>query len=444
MKNLLILHLESITRQRLAAFAPAFPNTRRLMGDSLVFDNFFSSATSTLMVVSYLLHGNDFEFDASSEFEGMRPAANNRNLFSVLRSRGYNAEIICLNGFHATSPTRLAAWPDDLPPVWGTNDFPTLFARFDELTDAPPFAIYVWDLITHIEHSLALAPFSDGLTDQIRRACSVADDAIGTMLATLERKGLLEDTTIVIYGDHGDDYWTHGFKGGMVHATEPYTQITWTPLAIRDPGLAPGTRENLASTIDIAPTCRALLGIDDPDAFPYSGADLLAGAPKLVFSQNFTANQPDNRELGIVKAYAVTDDTCNLVASSRGLELYAYRLDPGNHCNLLHFFDILPDGGIALRERIPGAGHFRAALQENPRAVADLASHFKVLRAALAERVSAKRAYIAERGGEPVHALDPRCLNAVDHRDRESFFRRAGSVQPAAATQPFAFSFKLV
>ena len=443
MKNLLILHLESITRQRLADFASAFPNARRLMRDALVFDNFFSSATSTLMVVSYLLHGNDFEFDASSEFEGMRPAANNRNLFSILRDRGYRAEIVCLNGFHATNPTKLAAWPDDLPPVWGTNDFPTLFARFDELTAAPPFAIYVWDLITHIEHSLALAPFSSGLTDQIRRACSVADDAIGTMVATLERKGLLDSTTIVIYGDHGDDYWTHGFKGGMVHATEPYTQITWTPLAIRDPGLASGTHSSLASTIDIAPTCRALLGIPEPEAFPYSGENLLAGAPRRVFSQNFTANQPDRRELGIVKAYSVTDDTCNLVASSRGLELYAYRLDPGNQCNLLHFFDVFPDGRIGLRERPPGAGHFRAALQDNPRAVADLAWRFGVLRAALAERIAAKRAYIAERGVEPVFALDPRCLNTVNERDREAFFRRLDSTGPAAAMQPFAFSFKL-
>ena len=443
MKNLLILHLESITRQRLADFASAFPNTRRLMRDALVFDNFFSSATSTLMVVSYLLHGNDFEFDTASEFEGMRPAANNRNLFSVLRNRGYNAQIVCLNGFHETNPTKLAAWPDDLPPVWGTNDFPTLFARFDELTDAPPFAIYVWDLITHIEHSLALAPFSSGLTDQIRRACGVADDAIGTMLATLERKGLLDSTTIVIYGDHGDDYWTHGFKGGMVHATEPYTQVTWTPLAIRDPGLASGTNSALASTIDIAPTCRALLGIPEPDAFPYSGENLLAGAPERVFSQNFTANQPDNRELGIVKAFSVTDDTCHLVASSRGLELYAYRLDPGNQCNLLHFFDVFPDGRVGLRRRPPGAGHFRAALQDNARAVADLASRFGMLRAALVARVAAKRAYIAERGVEPVFALDPRCLDMVDEGNRAAFFRRPDSAQPTAAMQPFAFSFTL-
>ena len=64
MRDLVIIHLESITWQRLAAFPSAFPNLRRLMREALIFDNFFSSATSTLMVVTYLFHGNDFEFDS--------------------------------------------------------------------------------------------------------------------------------------------------------------------------------------------------------------------------------------------------------------------------------------------------------------------------------------------------------------------------------------------
>ena len=109
MKNLLVLHLESITRQRLDAFASSFPNTRRLMGQARAYDRFFSSATSTLMVVSYLFHGNDFEFDAATAFEGMRPAANNPHLFSLLQERGWTAELICLNGFHTIRPTTLSA-----------------------------------------------------------------------------------------------------------------------------------------------------------------------------------------------------------------------------------------------------------------------------------------------------------------------------------------------
>lgn len=443
MKNLLILHLESITRQRLDEFGSSFPNTRRLMLDSLVFDNFFSSATSTLMVVTSLFYGNDFEFDTAIEFEGMRPAANNRNLFSVLKSHGYNADLICLNAFHATTETRFSAWPEDLPPVWGTNDFPTLFDRFDKLTDSPPFAIYVWDLVTHIEHSRALAPFSSGLTDQIRRACSVADDAVGEMLSILERKGLLDNTTVIVYGDHGDDYWTHGFKGGMVHATEPYTQITRTPLAIVDPALTPGTNPKLASTIDIAPTCLALLGIDEPSSFPHTGTNLLTKAPDVVFSQNFTANQPDNQMLGIVKAFSATDDVYNLLVSSRGLEMYAYRLDPGNHCNLLQFFSLMPDGTLSLTKRPRAAGHFRAALQDNPVAISSISAHFGQLRGALSEHVAAKRAYIIERGIEPVFAIDPQCFTVIADGATSALSRSTVRTEPQTSAT-YNYSFRMV
>src|SRR5678815_896480 len=106
------------------------------------------------------------------------------------------------------------------------------------------------------------------------------------MRQTLEQKGLLDDTLVVLYGDHGDDCWTHGYKGGMIHGTEPYTEIIATPFAIRDSSLEPGMRSDLS----------------------------------------------------------ITDHTYTLMASSRGLEMYAHRLDPGNHFNLLHFF-ALDSGG---------------------------------------------------------------------------------------------------
>ena len=159
----------------------------------------------------------------------------------------------------------------------------------------------------------------------------------------------------------------------MVHATEPYTQITWTPLAIRDPSLTPAISANLASTIDIAPTCLALLGIDALEGFRPGGLDLLRQRQEIVFSQNLTANQPDKEKIGLAKAFAATDDTYVLLASSRGMEMYAYRLDPGNHCNLLQFFDIGQDGALTLQDRPDAALHFKAALTNNPRAVASIA-----------------------------------------------------------------------
>src|SRR4249920_2508652 len=114
MKNLVVLHLESLSRQRLAAFAPALPHTTRLLQEAVVFENFFASATSTLMVVGYLFHGNDFEYDTSSVFEGMLPAVNNPNLFCILRDRGYRSELICLNGFQHVKKIRLRSWAGGL------------------------------------------------------------------------------------------------------------------------------------------------------------------------------------------------------------------------------------------------------------------------------------------------------------------------------------------
>jgi len=443
MKNLVVLHLESLSRQRLAAFASVLPHTTRLLREAVLFDNFFASATSTRMVVAYLFHGNDFEYDTASRFEGMLPACNNPNLFSILRERGYHANLICLNGFQHVKPIELRSWTGGLPPVWATNDFPALFKRFDELTDAEPFAIYVWDLITHIEHSLALAPHSNGLTDQIRRACAVADHAVGEMRAILERKGLLENTTIVLYGDHGDDPWTHGFKGGLTHGTEPYTDIIWTPLAIRDPGLAPAALDRVASTIDIAPTCLSLLGIDVKLSFAHSGSDLFRGTADFAYSQNFTANQPDDAARRIGKAFSVTDPTYTLLASSRGLEMYAHRVDPGNHCNLLHFFSLDKAGHLALLPQPGASGHFKAAWQDNRTSSERLAHDFERLRSALIARIDAKRAYIVGRGVQPIHALDRACLDAISPEGRDAFFRRPATASTPAGMPAFNITYKV-
>ncbi|MBS0327069.1 MAG: sulfatase-like hydrolase/transferase [Proteobacteria bacterium] len=443
MKNLVILHLESVSRQRLLAFAPAFPHTLRLMDEAVCFDNYISSATSTVMVLTYLLHANDFELDTSTQFLGAGPERNNRNLFEVLQDAGYHANLVCLNGFPAR-PIRLSAWTEDLPPIWETNDFPTLFERFDALTDAPPFAIYVWDLITHIEHSMALAPVSQGLTDQVRRACGVADHAIGTMRAMLERKGLLDRTAIVLYGDHGDDFWTHGYRGGMIHGTEPYAGIIAAPLAIRDASLAPAVRGGLASTIDIAPTCLSLLGIDSAASFRYSGVDLLKGTSDFAYSQNFTANQPDSAALDIARAFAITDGTYTLLASTGGLEMFAHHLDPGNHCNLLHFFALNGTGSLVPQRFRNAASHFIAAWSANLQATAHLVDSFERLRRALRARVAAKRDYIIGRGGNPAHTLDDGCFAKINPRGRETFFQSLPRVPAAKLTMPgLEFSWKL-
>ena len=230
----------------------------------------------------------------------------------------------------------------------------------------------------------------------------------------------------------------------MIHGTEPYTDIIWTPFAIRDPGLVPRTVDGLASTIDIAPTCLSLLGVEATLAFPHSGIDLFHGTAAFAYSQNFTAHQPDDSARGITKAFSVSDANHTLLASSRGLEMYAHRLDPGNHCNLLRFFTLDKTGRPALLRPAGAASHFKAAWEDNRTATEGLADDFVRLRGALAERVEAKRTYVASRGVEPIHALPRACLDVISREGRDTFFHRAAPPVAALAGMPaFNFSYRL-
>jgi hypothetical protein len=436
-RNLVFVHLESISRQTLSTLGTSFPNIRRVLDASLAFENYFSSATSTLMVLTYLWHGNDFELDHLPSLEGARPAGCDSNLFSVLAGHGYATGLLVFDAFHDQRGTQVGIWPPELPPVWGTDDPRALVARFAEQIARPPFALYVWNLITHIEHTGVFAGEAQGVTDQVRRACVAADWAVGEVMAALERAGRLEDTVVVLFGDHGDDFWTHGFKAGMLHGAEPYTDVTWTPLGILGPGLGAGVREGLASTIDLKRTSLGLLGIDTPAGFAHGGIDLLRAHNEVVFSQNFTATQADAHASRILRAFAAMDDTYSVVASSAGLEMYAYRLDPGNHCNLLHLFALERDGTLRLRPLDGVRHHFRAAMTAPPHALPHLAQRFAALRDRLRERLELRRASLAARGLPASGTLVPEALDRVRERGRRDFFFEESAVAWAPPTMKF-------
>ncbi|MFI5411600.1 sulfatase-like hydrolase/transferase [Kaistia sp. UC242_56] len=415
----MVLHLESIAWRTLQSFPEAFPNLNRFMPQSRVHRSYFSSATSTQMVLAYLFHGNDCEMDTALGIA--KPAANNPSLFSTLRRAGYRTEFLGVSMQPGKKMLPLLA--ETLPPVWTTNDFGALLQKVDEATDADRFAIYVWNLVTHVEHAMALGPYAQGLDDLIGGACAVADHALGGMLDLLERKSLLGDTTIVIFGDHGDDYWSHGFKSGLLHGVEPHTEIVHCPLMIRDASLTPGNDHGLASTIDLAATCFDLLGVTPELPFAGSGKSL-ASAPRrqFAFSQNFTANQPDALKMDIRKAFSVHDGSHTLMVSSRGLEMFNHRLDPGNHCNLLHFFDLERDGSLTFRDVSGAHQHFSRAVGAMLERDDTVRRDFKRLCAALRHWLAGKQDYIAARAPRVVNPLDPACFDRINRHGEESFF----------------------
>jgi hypothetical protein len=433
MKNLLILHLESISQLTLAIHRQNFPNLDRLLSESLRYENYFSSATSTRMVQTHLFHGNDFELDQFATYSDAVAAGNCEHLFAILKAHGYHPGLVCLNLFHDQVPAKFSVWPKSISVPFCSADPEAVMTELDRMIEERPFAVFFWNLISHIEHSGVYAYQANSLTHRLQNAYRKADEMIGELLRRLQDKGALADTLIVVYGDHGDDFWGHGFKGGMVHGLEPYANMVWTPLAFWSGGNNAGIDNHLASTIDIRATCLDMLGIEHHDHFPFAGKSLLTSGQSHVYSQNFMTNQPDSPQLNIARAIAVYNDTYCLLASSRGLEMFAYRLDPVNRCNLLHFHELTPDGSLRLLEIQEARSHYLSAIPEGEAISNSISRNFTELRGKLFERIAAKRAYLNENlpGGQ-VSTWPPDILGRIETAGRNAFF----NVQISAPTRP--------
>ncbi len=91
------------------------------------------------------------------------------------------------------------------------------------------------------------------------------DRAVGQMLATLQRRGLRDNTIVIYTGDNGFYLGEHGLAGKWFMHEESIR----VPLIVHDPrpGAVSGIRnDELALNIDVAPTMLELAGLQPPSA----------------------------------------------------------------------------------------------------------------------------------------------------------------------------------
>ncbi len=108
-------------------------------------------------------------------------------------------------------------------------------------------------------------PFA--VTEEEARTCmaltygmiAFIDDAVGRILATLERLGLAENTVVIFTSDHGDWMGDHGL---MLKGPLHYQGLIKVPFVWADPALDGGaTSDALASSLDIARSVLVRAGI---------------------------------------------------------------------------------------------------------------------------------------------------------------------------------------
>ena len=114
----------------------------------------------------------------------------------------------------------------------------------------------------------------DGCTRQF-------DDNVGMILDELKKRGLDENTIVIITADHGDNLYEEGVTLGHGLTFNGGARGNHVPLLFHVPGAAAASIPEQVRTIDIAPTIADLLGAPKPDSWEgRSFAGWLSGEEK--------------------------------------------------------------------------------------------------------------------------------------------------------------------
>jgi phosphoglycerol transferase MdoB-like AlkP superfamily enzyme len=173
---------------------------------------------------------------------------------------------------------------------WGLNDHDFLQQMVPRLERLPrPFAAWLITLSLHHPFEgfperhkvLKLGPLEGTSFGNYLHTMRFFDQALEEFRAALAKDGLLDDSLVVVFGDHDAGFVRDAGIARAIGVGD--TDAAWAlndriPLFIRVPRAAGngliGERRRLAGQTDFAPTLLALLGVD-PAALPYVGRNLL-------------------------------------------------------------------------------------------------------------------------------------------------------------------------
>ena len=186
------------------------------------------------------------------------------------------------------------------------------------------------------------------------------DGEIGGILSELKDRGVLDNTVVIVVGDHGEQLGEHGLYN---HDNSLYMTTLHVPLLVYDPRDVRASRvDDVISLRDLAPTMLDLVGVD-PEAAGVGGTSLrphLAGATSQPAAPVFSTVSRGGGAKGVCRScepwypitwgsamYSLVDTAYHYVLNGDGSEeLFDLRRDPGEETSLVGdtAFDAVVDG----------------------------------------------------------------------------------------------------
>ena len=109
------------------------------------------------------------------------------------------------------------------------------------------------------------------------------DDALQSVLAAIDERGLRDRTLVSVTGDHGEGLGQHGWMGHTVHLYDEQIRVPWI---LRWPGVLPAGKRltSPVGLVDVAPTIADLSGVTLPE--PVDGRSIAAAIRAGVEPEN--------------------------------------------------------------------------------------------------------------------------------------------------------------
>ena len=198
------------------------------------------------------------------------------------------------------------------------------------------------------------------IVDSYAREIARVDADVGTLMSALERKGVAQNTMVVVVADHGESMIEH--ESYFDHGQHLYDASLRVPLIVRAPGVAQaGLRVPCQlSTVDVAPSLLELGQVEpiEPQSpYAHSFVSLLEGedcVDREVLSSTVRTRFVENPPVD----HSTRMPDTKLIRHQQGwFEHYDLATDPGERNNLVNSS---PAALEALRvhfdERLEGAG----------------------------------------------------------------------------------------
>ena len=273
--NVLLITIDTIRPDRLSCYSTKYlktPHIDALAVKGVVFDRAFAHTPTTLPSHTNILLGTTPLYHGVHDNSKFRVSEDFLTLAEHLKSKGYSTAAF-IGAFALDSrfglPQGFDVYDDSYPSKSSAAFVPperkaekVINPALDwlEKQDSRWFAwIHLWD-----PHTLYLPPepfksqFKD---DPYSGEVAYVDSELGKLFDYLDKENLMENTLIILTGDHGESLGEHG---ELTHTYFAYNSTLWVPLIFTGPGIDSRRIDEYVCHIDIFPTLCDILGIEKP------------------------------------------------------------------------------------------------------------------------------------------------------------------------------------